>query len=174
MKTIYLVRHAKSSWKYPDLDDFERPLNKRGRNSLLLIGEILKNLNVTPDLIISSPATRAAMTARGIAEAINYPLDKIEYSDAIYMSDEDVLLDVIKDINDSVKKAMLIGHNPGMTELANYITDQRIDNIPTCGVLCVDLNIPSWLKTGRRSGSVSFSEFPGRLSDCIRQSPGKI
>ena len=164
MKIIYLVRHAKSSWQYPDLDDFERPLNKRGRKSLLLMGEILKNLHVAPDLIITSPATRAAMTARGIAATINYPSDKIEYNEAIYLSGEDILIEVIKNIKNSVKKVMLIGHNPGLTDLANYLSDQRIDNIPTCGVFCMDLKIISWLKIGANSGRLKFFEFPKKHS----------
>ena len=84
MKTLYLARHAKSSWKYPDLDDFERPLNKRGRRNAPFMGKILKNLKVTPDLITSSPANRAAMTARIMADIIKYPLEKIRYSENIY------------------------------------------------------------------------------------------
>ena len=160
MKTIYLVRHAKSSWQYPDLDDFERPLNKRGRKALIIMGKVLKNLEVTPDLIMSSPATRAAITARVIADTINYPPHKIQYTEAIYSSDQGTLLGIIKEINDSVNKAMLIGHNPGLTDLANYISDQRIDNIPTCGVFCVDFEIISWLEIGGHSGKLNFFEFP--------------
>jgi len=161
MKTLYLVRHAKSSWKYPDLDDFERPLNRRGRESLMLMGEFLKK-KVTPDLIISSPATRAAMTARIIADMIHYPIEKILYSEIIYLSDEDVLLHVIQDINDDVKEVMLIGHNPALTDLGNYISDQQISNIPTCGIFCVELNISSWINIGERRGKLKFFEFPGR------------
>jgi phosphohistidine phosphatase len=162
MKTLYLVRHAKSSWKYPELDDFERPINRRGRESLMLMGEFLKKIKVTPDLIISSPATRAAMTARIIADTIDYPIEKILYSETIYLSDEDVLLHVIQDINDDVKEAMLIGHNPGLTDLGNYISDQRINNIPTSGIFCLELNISSWTKIGERRGKLKFFEFPGR------------
>ena len=160
MKTIYLVRHAKSSWKYPNLDDFERPLNKRGRKSALIMGESLNKLQVAPDLVISSPANRAAMTARIIANAINYPLEKIQYNEIIYLSGENALIHVIKNINDGAKEAMLIGHNPGFTDLANYISDQRISNIPTCGVFCVDFNILSWGKIGEHSGKLKFFEFP--------------
>jgi len=162
MKTLYLIRHAKSSWKYPDLDDFERPLNKRGREGLMLMGEFLKKIKVAPDLVISSPATRAAMTARIIADTINYPLEKILYSETIYLFGEDVLLHVIKDINDDVKKAMLIGHNPALTDLGNYISEQRISNIPTCGIFCVELNISSWAKIGEHGGKSKFFEFPER------------
>jgi phosphohistidine phosphatase len=160
MKTLYLVRHAKSSWKYPNLDDFERPLNKRGRVNAPFMGKILKKLKVTPDLIISSPATRAAMTARMIADKINYPLEKIRYSESVYGWSEDELIHLILHINDAVDKAMLISHNPALTDLANYIGDHPISNIPTCGVFCVDLDISSWAKIGEHCGKLKFFEFP--------------
>jgi phosphohistidine phosphatase len=148
MKTLYLVRHAKSSWKYPSLDDFERPLNKRGRKSAPFMGEILKKLKVTPNLVISSPANRAAMTARIIAAAINYPLENIVYSEAIYEFSEDALIHVINKIDDSVNSSMVVGHNPA------------INGIPTCGVCCLDLDIPSWAKIGKNCGKISFFEYP--------------
>jgi len=162
MKTLYLVRHAKSSWKYPELDDFERPLNRRGRESLESMGELLKEIKAAPDLIISSPATRAAVTARIIADRIHYPLEKILYSESIYLSDSDVLLHFIQDIDDDVKEAMLIGHNPALTDLGNFISNQQIGNIPTCGIFCVEFNIPSWRKINERCGILKFFEFPGR------------
>jgi phosphohistidine phosphatase len=146
MKTLYLVRHAKSSWKYPNLDDFERPLNKRGRKNAPFMGKVLKKLKVAPDLVISSPANRAATTARIIAAAINYPLESIRYSEAIYEFSENALIHVVNQIDDTVNKAMVVGHNPAINGLANYIGDQPISNIPTCGVFCVELDISSWTK----------------------------
>jgi phosphohistidine phosphatase len=160
MKTLYLVRHAKSSWKYPNLDDFERPLNKRGRKSAPFMGKILKKLKVAPDFIISSPANRAAMTARIIADMINYPLEKIRYSESIYEFSEDALIHVVKDIDAAVKKVMVVGHNPALNGLANYIGDQPISNIPTCGVYCVELDVTSWAKIGEHCGKLKFFEFP--------------
>ncbi len=160
MKTIYLVRHAKSSWKYPNLDDFERPLNKRGRKNAPFMGTILKKLKVAPDLIISSPANRAAMTARIIADKISYPLEKIRYSESIYEFSEDALIPVIKQIDDRVNKAMVVGHNPAANGLANYIGDRPISNIPTCGVCCVELDISSWAKISDHCGKVKFFEYP--------------
>ena len=160
MKTLYLVRHGKSSWKYPSLDDFERPLNKRGRKNAPFMGEILKKLKVTPDLVISSPANRAAMTARIIAAAINYPLDNIVYKEAIYEFSDDALFHVINKIDDSVNSSMVVGHNPAINGLANYVGDQPISNIPTCGICCVDLDIPSWAKIGKNCGKISFFEYP--------------
>ena len=160
MKTLYLVRHAKSSWKYPNLDDFERPLNKRGRKNAPFMGSVLKKLKVAPDLVISSPANRAAMTARIIAAAISYPLENILYSETIYEFSENVLIHVVKQIDDAVNKAMVVGHNPAINGLANYIGDQPISNIPTCGVFCVELDISSWAKIGEHCGKLKFFEFP--------------
>jgi len=160
MKTIYLVRHAKSSWKYPNLDDFERPLNKRGRKNAPFMGNVLKNLKVAPDLVISSPANRAATTARFIAAAIKYPLENIRYSEAIYEFSENALIHVVKQIDDTVNKAMIVGHNPAINALANYIGDRPIGNIPTCGVYCVKLDISSWKKIGENCGKLKFFEFP--------------
>ena len=112
MKTLYLVRHAKSSWKYPNLDDFERPLNKRGRKNAPFMGTILKKLKVAPDLIISSPTNRATMTARIFADKISYPLEKIHYRESIYECRANAFIHVIEHLDDVGNKAMLIGHNP--------------------------------------------------------------
>ena len=160
MKTLYLVRHAKSSWKYPRLDDFERPLNKRGRKNAPFMGSILKELKVAPDLIISSPANRAATTARIIADTIDYPLEKIRYDETIYASSEYDLLQVIQQLDDGANQAMLVSHNPAITELANSIGDTAISNIPTCGVCCINLDISSWAKIGDQRGKLKFFEFP--------------
>ena len=160
MKRLYLVRHAKSSWKNPNLDDFERPLNKRGRKNAPFMGKVLKKLKVAPDLVISSPANRAATTARIIAAAINYPLENIRYSATIYEFSENALNHVVKQIDDSVNKAMVVGHNPAINGLANYIGDQTVGNIPTCGVYGLNLEISSWTQIGAHCGKLEFFEFP--------------
>jgi phosphohistidine phosphatase len=160
MKTLYLVRHAKSSWKYPRLDDFERPLNKRGRKNAPFMGNILKTLKTTPDIVISSPANRAATTARIIADTIDYPLEKIHYNETIYGSSEYELIQVIQQLDDAVNQAMLVSHNPAITDLSNTIADTAVSNIPTCGVFCVNLDISSWAKIGEQRGKLKFFEFP--------------
>ena len=124
------------------------------------MGTILKKLKVRPDLILSSPANRAAMTARIIADKISYPLEKICFSESIYEFNANALINAIKDLDDAVNKAMLIGHNPALTELANYIGDKPISNIPTSGVFCADLDIPSWAKIRDHCGKLKFFEFP--------------
>jgi len=160
MKELCLVRHAKSSWKYPKLDDFERPLNKRGRKNAPFMGRILHQLKVDSDLIISSPATRAAMTARILAYAIGYPLEGIRYVESIYESSEMDLIHILRDIEDRVNKVMLIGHNPALTQLANTIGNYPISNIPTSGVCCVALEITSWSGIDENRGKLKYFEFP--------------
>ena len=142
------------------MDDFERPLNKRGRKNAPFMGKVLKKLKVAPDLVLSSPANRAAMTARIIAASITYPLENIRYNEAIYESSESALIHVVKRIDDAVNKAMVVGHNPAINGMANYIADQSISNIPTCGVFCVDLDISSWTKISEHCGKLKFFEFP--------------
>ena len=164
MKTLYLVRHAKSSWKYPKLDDFERPLNKRGRKSAPLMGEVLKELNVSPDLIISSPASRAATTARIMAAKIDYPLENIRYSESIYEFSEGALIQVVKHIDDEVVEAMIVGHNPALNAIANYLGDQSVSNIPTAGIYCLDLDIASWSNIHENCGKFKFFEYPKKHS----------
>lgn len=124
------------------------------------MGGILRELKVSPDLILASPANRAAMTARTIAAALDYPLEDIHYSEALYEFGEKALIDVVKEIDDDVNQAMVVGHNPATNSLANYIGDRSVGNIPTCGVFCVELDISSWEKISAHCGKVKFFEYP--------------
>ncbi len=160
MRTLYLVRHAKSSWKNPGLDDFERPLNKRGRRDAPFMGKILKKLKVSPSLILSSPAVRAKLTARTIAEKIKYPVEEISYSENIYLASARELLRLIEEIDDNQKKVMLVGHNPGFTSLANHFTSHYVSNVPTCGVICVNFKLTSWALIEADCGEFKFFEYP--------------
>ncbi len=160
MKRLYLVRHAKSSWKDATLEDFDRPLNKRGQRDAPFMGKRLKFYKVSPDLIMSSPAKRAAKTAKVIAEEIGFPKKQIVYEDAIYEAGVKSLLRVIREINDSASQVLLFGHNPGLTMLAEYLSDAVIDNIPTCGVFCLDFNVTSWENVEEGKGTIVFFDYP--------------
>jgi len=160
MKTIYLARHAKSSWDNLQLEDFERPLNNRGRRDAPFIGSVLKKLKIKPDAIISSPATRASTTARIIANNISYPLEHIYYNEIIYGASDIELVDLIGSILETTKSAMIVGHNPGLTDLANYLTKENIVNIPTCGVFGVKIDIDNWKKINHNCGKLEFFEYP--------------
>ncbi len=160
MKTLYLIRHAKSSWKNQNLADHERPLNKWGKRDAPFMVKLLREEDVKPDLIISSPAVRALITAKTFAEGLDYPKNEIEINDSIYEAGVSDLLNVIYNISDKYRYVMLFGHNPGLTILNNYITDQDIDNIVTCGIVCIQFNIDSWKNVNDNSGKILSYEFP--------------
>ena len=159
MKTLYLARHAKSSWKHPELSDIERPLNKRGKRDAPYIGNLLKEKGVKLELLISSPAVRARKTAVVIAELIDYPKSEILIDDNIYESSSSELINIIKGFDDKYNSVMMFGHNPGFTMLNNYLTDSFIDNIPTCGVVGIRFN-SSWKKIDSDSGKAFFFIYP--------------
>jgi phosphohistidine phosphatase len=160
MKTLYLLRHAKSSWDNPDIDDFKRPLNKRGHYDAPLLGNLLEKLNILPDLIVSSPAVRASITARIVADAIKYPIEKINYDEQIYEASKSGLLDVLYSIDDSIKSLMLVGHNPSFTYFSHYLAKHDIQNIPTCGFFGAELKISSWTKVKKHCGKLKYYEYP--------------
>ena len=159
MKTLYLVRHAKSSWKQPELSDFERPLNKRGKNDAPFMGKLLSDKGVNPALIISSPAKRAAATAKIIASEINYPKDEIAFDENIYDAMGRGLLEIISGIDEKYNSAMLFGHNPGLTVLQNNLSGHFVDNIPTSGVVALEFN-SSWSDIELNSAKFLFFEYP--------------
>ena len=159
MKTLYLARHAKSSWKHPELSDIERPLNKRGKRDAPIIGNLLKEKGVNPDLLISSPAVRARKTAVTIAEIIDYPKSKILINDNIYESSSSELINIIQGFDDIFNSVMMFGHNPGFTMLNKYLTESFIDNIPTCGVVGIHFN-SSWKKIEDASGKAFLFIYP--------------
>jgi len=159
MKTLYLVRHAKSSWKHPELSDFERPLNKRGKNDAPFMGKMLYDKGINPELIISSPAKRASSTAKIIASELNYDKEKIIFDKNIYEGTGRRLLEIISEIKEKYNFVMLFGHNPGLTVLSNNLSDRFIDNIPTSGVVALEFNT-SWKEIELNSAGFLFFEYP--------------
>lgn len=144
MKTLVLVRHAKSSWKDDSLPDHDRPLNKRGKRDAPEMGRRLADLVGTPDLIVSSPASRALATARIIAEETGYPADGVREDARIYEAGSAEILDVIRGLEDELDRVFLIGHNPGLTDLVNELSEPAVDNVPTCGMVELLLATRRW------------------------------
>jgi phosphohistidine phosphatase len=159
MKTIYLIRHAKSSWKNPNLPDFERPLNKRGKKDALFIGGLLKRKNIYPDLILSSPAVRTKDTAIEIADSIGFTQNKIIFKNELYEATVRTLISIIKEIDERYNSVMLFAHNPGLTNLNNYISNKFIENIPTCGLVALGSEI-EWSKTDNETFKFLYFEYP--------------
>ena len=137
MKTLTLVRHAKSSWKHADLTDRERPLNKRGERDAPIMGKRIVAAGIRPSLIISSPAVRAWTTAKIIANEIGYPREFLQREDSLYHASLDDILDVLVAQDAEFNNVMLFGHNPGLTTFANYLSPGITNNLPTTGVLSV-------------------------------------
>jgi phosphohistidine phosphatase len=162
-KTLYLVRHAKSSWKHAGLDDSQRPLNKRGKHDAPLMGRTLKHRGEIPELIISSPAKRAISTAKYFAEEIGYPENKIIVNDELYFADINNYLHLIEETDDSLERIMLFSHNPGITYFVNYLTGSNIENIPTAGIARIDLGIGSWKDIKNTKGELNFFVSPKML-----------
>ena len=144
MKTLLLVRHAKSSWKDRSLTDHLRPLNKRGRRDAPVIGRRLAERGVEVELMISSSAARAMATAEAIAEEIEYPWDEIVEEDRLYEADTEQILSVLEEQDNWIDSLMLVGHNPGLTALASYLSRSNIGNVPTAGVVDLRYDADTW------------------------------
>ncbi len=160
MKTIYLIRHAKSDWNYPDSPDFERPLNKRGKNDAPFMGKKLREQNILPDLILASPAQRAFETITFICKEINYPFDEIVFDESIYHSSVQNLVELMNNLDNTLNTVLLVGHNPGFTYLSNYLTNDCIDNIVTCGIVKIELEIEDWNEIIEGIGRKVFYIYP--------------
>ena len=160
MKELTLVRHAKSSWQHASLHDHERPLNRRGERDAPMMGERLAKRNVKPDLIVSSPAVRAHETAAIIAKKLGYRRKKIVVEGRVYNASVADLLDVLQNLDDSMTRVMVFGHNPGMTELVNRLGPREIDDLPTCGVVQLRFDTEKWVRLGEVAVQEVFYEVP--------------
>ena len=162
MKTLYVIRHAKSSWADPDQADIERSLNERGKRDAPRMGRRLKEKDIHPQVMLSSPARRAYSTAKRIADVLDFPKEKIKTDRILYHADEETLLSVVQTLNDKCENAFIFGHNPGITEFVNSLADKEIyiDNVPTCGIAAFQILIDSWKDVTWRSGTLLFFDFP--------------
>lgn len=165
MKTLFLVRHAKSSWENPGLPDNERPLNERGERDAHRMGRRLASRGVKPDIIVSSPALRAYSTAVKIAAEIGYLKDDILLKSKLYFEGTEGLLDVIRSLLPRVNGAILIGHNPTMTAAVNNLAQTTIGNMPTCGIAEIKLPVNSWKDVDAGMGTMQLFDYPKRIDD---------
>ena len=159
MKILYLVRHAKSYWGDQSIPDFDRQLNKRGKRDAPFMGDVLKDKKVKPELIICSPAKRTKKTAIEIAAKINFPKLKIQFNDDLYEASANTIIKILKRLEENTNSVMIFGHNPGLTLLNNQISDKYIDNIPTCGIVALKLDV-NWDEINKNSCEQIFFEFP--------------
>jgi phosphohistidine phosphatase len=165
MLQLTLIRHAKSSWSNTGLSDFERPLNQRGFDNAPLMGRILKELGIQFDLIVSSPAQRAASTAELLATELGYPVDRISLNDSLYGADVNTLLEVVQALPKDMSRVAMVAHNPGLTDFLNYLCNTDIDNMPTCSAACIRLAVNDWSAVFRETGTLDKYEYPRRHTD---------
>ena len=160
MKTVILVRHAKSDWGDRSLDDFDRPLNERGKRDAPVMAQRLVDRKIAIDSFIASPARRARKTAVIFAKAYGQKKDDLVFRDELYGAGPDVFYDVIAKARNKWDTIAIFSHNPGITDFANQLSDTRIDNIPTCGVFAVTADCDDWSGFKECSKHFLFFDYP--------------
>lgn len=159
MKKLYLVRHAKSSWKDRSLSDQQRPLNQRGLKNAPEMGRRLAKAGVTIDQIISSPANRAFTTASILARKIGYEEDRIQINDDLYFNGLSSMLGIIQHTKPGLQNLMLVGHNPDMSSMINSLCNDQVDNVPTCAIAVIEFD-SNWSKVIYHSGNLVSYDYP--------------
>ncbi len=163
MKTLTIVRHAKSSWKDTTLTDRDRPLNKRGERDAPDMGKRISAAGIRPSLIISSPAVRAWTTAKIVAREIGYPIEFLQREDDLYLASVDAILDVLVAQDSGFNSVMLFGHNPGLTDFANYLVPGLTDNLPTAGIVSVNFEREDWSLYDKPEIELGLYDYPKRV-----------
>jgi phosphohistidine phosphatase len=154
MKTLLLLRHAKSSWKDNEARDFDRPLNQRGLKAAPAIGRLIRKRKLQPDLVLSSPAERARQTTQLVIEAAGLKTE-LRYDERIYEASVARLMGVVSELDDEAGMVMLVGHNPGFEELLEVLTGEA-HKMPTAALACLELNIEKWNKVRAGAGRLEW------------------
>ncbi|HEY4787496.1 MAG TPA: histidine phosphatase family protein [Bacteroidales bacterium] len=149
-KTLVIIRHGKSTWEYTGVPDYDRPLKETGIINTRVIALKLMEQDISPDLIVSSPANRALHTALIVARELSYPLEKISISPVLYGESENAILDMVRHTSDQFNTLFIFGHNPVFTVLPNLYLKQTIDNLPTSGVVILEFDTSHWSDISRK------------------------
>lgn len=163
MKTLYLLRHAKSSWKNPLLDDYDRPLNKRGREDIQFMARHISSLINGPIHLLSSPAKRARKTVLPVASALGISNDDIDYQLGIYEASAGALVEHLQALHDSTTQVLMVGHNPGFSQLHALLCQCAGLHYPTCGLMRIELAIQSWRDCSAGCGRSTMFDVPRAL-----------
>ncbi|MBI5018389.1 MAG: histidine phosphatase family protein [Deltaproteobacteria bacterium] len=167
MKRLMLVRHGKAKREASSGRDFDRPLSRRGEEDAPEMGSRLAGRGVRPEAVITSPAKRARSTARRIARALGHPVAAIREEDAIYDATVPTLLALVRSFDDEWTDVLLVGHNPGLEELASLFTAGAIDGLPTCAVVGLGFEVRRWREVDGGGATVLSFDVPGRpASSC--------
>lgn len=158
MKTVYIVRHAKSSWLYQGVKDIDRPLKKRGINDSYLISKVLSKKIECPSVFVSSCANRALHTAIIFSYTFNYPLANIKISKSLYSFSDGYLIKTVKALDDAFNSAIIFSHDHGINTFVNKYGNKKIDHVPTCGVIGIKFDVSHWKNI--KPGKTILTEFP--------------
>lgn len=160
-KTLLIVRHAKSSWDIGSLNDFERPLNDRGKKDAPIMAKRLLDKQITIDAFVSSPAKRAKKTAELFCEVYGKPDDQIVFISKLYHAPLEVFYEVIEELEETLSKVAIFSHNPGITDFVNSLVDAvHIDNMPTCGVFAIQAQAGKWKDFKKAKKELLFFDYP--------------
>jgi len=159
MKTLYLIRHAKSGWNEPNTSDFERKISKKGKKDINTIGSYLSLIGIMPQLILSSCALRAQETSDLLADKIAFD-GKTHYLQELYQTGVETIREIISIQEDNIDSMFIVGHNPQLHELANTLIDEHISKFPSLGIIAIDFEIDSWEEIYTVKGSIDFFIFP--------------
>lgn len=163
-KSLLVVRHAKSDWKV-DVSDFDRPLNHRGFEDAPKMAKNILKKGVIINQIISSPAIRAFSTAKLIAENWDFDVKKIVLNQEIYEASVQTLLKIVNEIDSKINSVALFGHNSGITDFVNYLSNAEIANIPTCGAVLISFPFDDWKMISKNTGELLFFDYPKNIED---------
>ncbi|PIE23382.1 MAG: phosphoglycerate mutase [Neptuniibacter caesariensis] len=160
MKQLTLIRHAKSSWKHPELADFDRPLNKRGKKDLPDMTERIYQSNLHPDLLLSSGARRAVTTANAVASRLKLKPEQFQIIPELYESSSETLLYTLQNLPDKLTHVMLVGHNPGLEMLIHFLTQNQLEKFPTAAVFSMHLSIAQWAELAEGCATPILFDYP--------------
>ncbi|NVK40879.1 MAG: histidine phosphatase family protein [Oceanospirillaceae bacterium] len=161
MKKLTLIRHAKSSWDNPALDDFDRPLNKRGERDLPAMAQRVRRFGLFPDRLLSSGAVRALTTAEALADTLELDDEQqLLVLPELYESCYQTLLHQLQQQDDHWQHLMVVGHNPGLENLGYYLTHERLVKFPTSAVMHIHLSITRWCELAESCGNLELFDYP--------------
>jgi len=161
MKTILLLRHAKSSWKDASVKDFDRPLNQRGLKAAPAIGRLMRKRKLQPELVLSSPAERARQTTQLVLEAAGLKTE-VRYDERIYEASAARLFEIVSQLDDEAEVVMMVGHNPGFEELLEALTGTG-RSLSTAALACIELDIEKWNKVRAGENQLAWLVRPKEL-----------
>lgn len=152
MKTIHLIRHAKSSWNNAHLADVDRTLNQRGQQDCRTMAQPIFEAGCRFETVYCSIAERAQMTIQGISESLSNQNIEWTLEEALYTFDDRELLDWFSNLPDTLTEVTIVGHNPAITEFTNRLSNRQTANVPTCGYVCIQFPISAWIDLAKGSG----------------------